>query len=247
MVILYNIAMQKLNGSIVLTGRNTVMDALKSDKVITKVMISDDVEYNDKIAEIEKLAKEKNITVSVINPRRNFDDAQGVSAIMEEPRHLSLEQIIKSNDNAVFLLYNHLDYEQNLGAILRTAWAGNVDAVVCAPNGIHKITPVVSKVSQGAAAYVPVIAQSLFQAIDVLKRHFIPVVGVEVGMGKVYFEQNLTGPVAFLFGGEAKGLSDPLMSKCDLFINIPINENLASLNVSVATAIILFEKLRQES
>lgn len=222
-------------------------DALKSDKVISKVMISDHVEYNDKIAEIESLAKEKNIPISVINPRKNYDDAQGVSAIMEEPRHQSIEQIIKSDENAVFLLYNHLDYEQNLGAILRTAWAANVSAVICAPNGVHKITPVVSKVSQGAAAYVPVIAQSLFQAIDVLKRNFIPVVGVEVGLGEVYFKQNLTGPVAFLFGGEAKGLSDPLMKYCDLFVNIPINKNLASLNVSVATAIILFEKLRQES
>lgn len=239
--------MQKLNGSIILTGRNTVCDALRSDKTITKVIISEDVEYNDKIGEIEKLAKEKNIPISIINPRKNFDDAQGVSALMEEPRHLSIDQIIKSKENPVFLLFNHLDYEQNLGAILRTAWAANVDAVVCAPNGIHKITPVVSKVSQGAAAYIPVIAQSLFQAIDVLKRNFIPVVGVEVGAGEVYFKQNLTGPVAFLFGGESKGISDPLMSKCDLFINIPINKNLASLNVSVATAIILFEKLRQEA
>ena len=224
-----------------------MLDALKSDKVVTKVIISDDVEYNDKIGEIEKLAKEKNIPISVINPRKNYDDAQGVSALMEEPRHASVEQIIKSNENAVFLLFNHLDYDQNLGAILRTAWAANVSAVICAPNGVHKISPMVSKVSQGAVAYVPVIAQSLFQAIDILKRNFIPVVGVEVGAGEIYFKQNLTGPVAFLFGGEAKGLSDPLMSKCDLFINIPINKNLASLNVSVATAIILFEKLRQES
>ena len=122
--------MQKLNGSIILTGRNTVLDALKSDKVVTKVIISDDVEYNDKIGEIEKLAKEKNIPISVINPRKNYDDAQGVSALMEEPRHASVEQIIKSNENAVFLLFNHLDYDQNLGAILRTAWAANVSAGV---------------------------------------------------------------------------------------------------------------------
>jgi len=66
-------------------------------------------------------------------------------------------------------------------------------------------------------------------------------------MGEVYYRQNLLGPIAFLFGGEAKGLSDPLMKHCDLFINIPINEQLASLNVSIATSIVLFEKLRQEA
>ncbi|OGG05614.1 hypothetical protein A2872_00655 [Candidatus Gottesmanbacteria bacterium RIFCSPHIGHO2_01_FULL_42_12] len=237
----------KAANQIILQGRNTVHDALKSDKIISKIVIADDVEYDDKIAEIESLAKTKGVPIAVISARKMSNIAQGISAVMEVVTRPSIESILKSKENPVILLLNHLDYEQNLGAIMRTAWAAGVDAIVCAPNGVHEVTPVVSKVSQGAAAYVPVIAQSLFQAIDVLKRNYIPVVGVEVGLGEVYYKQNLLGPVAFLLGGEAKGLSDPLMRHCDVIINIPINENLASLNVSIATAVILFEKQRQEA
>ncbi len=232
---------------IILQGRNTVHDALKSDKYILKIVIADDVTYDDKMAEIENLAKVRGVPISVISARKMSNISQGISAVMEVSSRPSIEQILMSKENPVFLLLNHLDYEQNLGAIMRTAWAAHVDAIVCSPNGIHEVTPVVSKVSQGAAAYVPVIAQSLFQAIDILKRNKIPIVGVEVAMGEVYYRQNLLGPIAFLFGGEAKGLSDPLMKHCDLFINIPINEQLASLNVSIATSIVLFEKLRQEA
>ena len=65
-------------------------------------------------------------------------------------------------------------------------------------------------------------------------------------MGESYTETNLKGPVAFVMGGEAVGLSEPLQKECDLFVNIPMERTVASLNVSVATALILFEKLRQE-
>ena len=71
-------------------------------------------------------------------------------------------------------------------------------------------------------------------------------VGVEVDMGKPYTETNLRGPVAFVMGGEAVGISEPLQKECDIFVNIPMNREVASLNVSVATALVLFEKLRQE-
>ena len=65
-------------------------------------------------------------------------------------------------------------------------------------------------------------------------------------MGKTMYEQKLTGPVAFLMGGESEGISEPLQKECDFFINIPMQKSVASLNVSVATALVLYEKNRQE-
>jgi 23S rRNA (guanosine2251-2'-O)-methyltransferase len=121
-----------------------------------------------------------------------------------------------------------------------------VDAVVASPNGVHQITPVVAKISMGAAAYVPLIPMSLFQAMNMLHKYAVPVMGVEVDMGKSIYETKLKGPVAFLMGGEAEGLSKPLLDECDSFVNIPMNKDVASLNVSVATALVLFEKIRQE-
>jgi 23S rRNA (guanosine2251-2'-O)-methyltransferase len=79
-----------------------------------------------------------------------------------------------------------------------------------------------------------------------LQQMAIPIVGVEAGMGESYTNQNLIGAVALVFGGEDSGLSDPIKKYCDLFIHIPLASHLSSLNVSVATAVVCFEKLRQE-
>ena len=157
---------------------------------------------------------------------------------------VNLEEILNKK-KPLILLFNRLDYEQNLGAILRTAWASRVDAIIVSNNGVNQVSPVVAKISMGGAAYVPVITESLFQALTLIKKQAIPVVGVEVGKGEIYTESKLTGPLALVFGGEAAGLTEPLIKYCDRLINIPMVENVASLNVSVATAIVLFERLRQ--
>src|SRR5688572_21170413 len=94
---------------------------------------------------------------------------------------LSVRDILKQKKDPFLLFYNRLDYEQNLGAILRTAWGGGVDGVVVSPAGVHKLTPVVTKVSMGGAANVPLIGESLFPALKLLKDKGIPIVGVESG------------------------------------------------------------------
>lgn len=228
-----------------------VHDALKSDQEIASLIVSLSSAQDQRIIEIEKLARQKGITIQRVRPEEleklcDSKNPQGVVALMNIPETPSLESILKEKRNAFILLLNHIDYEQNMGAIIRTAWAAGVDAVVASPNGVHEITPVVAKVSMGGAAYVPLISMSLFQAMTLLKKYAVPIVGVEVDMGKPMDEQNLLGPVAFVMGGEAVGLSEPIMKDCDLFINIPMNKQVASLNVSVATALVLFEKNRQE-
>lgn len=228
-----------------------VRDALTSGQRINVLMIGSGSTNDPKIKEIEKLAKDKGVNVQIIRSEElekmsESKNAQGVIATMDAPEIKSLEQILRDKRDAFILLLNHIDYEQNLGAIMRTAWAAGVDAVVASPNGVHQITPVVAKISMGAAAYVPLIPMSLFQAMNMLHKYAVPVIGVEVDMGKSIYDSKLTGPVAFLMGGEAEGISKPLQAECDLFVHIPMNQEVASLNVSVATALVLFEKLRQK-
>lgn len=239
------------NQIITLEGRNMVHDALTSKQKIQAVLLSTATLADPRIKEIESLAERQKIKVEKVRPEQiehlsESGGAQGVIAYMELPEPLTLDEILKSKENPFLLLFNKLDYEQNLGAILRTAWAAGVDAVIVPNSGVHEITPVVAKVSQGGAAYVPLISMSLFQALAKIKELAIPVVGVEVDLGQDYVKQNLIGPVAFVFGGEAVSLSEPLKKYCDLFIHIPMVKQVASLNVSVATALIAFEKTRQE-
>jgi 23S rRNA (guanosine2251-2'-O)-methyltransferase len=246
-----NRLMKKQLDFITLEGRNMVHDALLSGQKIASVLLASSTLNDPRIKEIENLARKNGVSVQKISPEEigkmsDSRNPQGVIALMSIPETPTLEQILIAKRNAFILLLNHIDYEQNLGAILRTAWAAGVDAVVASPNGVHEVTPVVAKVSMGGAAYVPLLGMSMFQAIKLLHKYAVPVVGVEVGMGKAFTETALKGPVAFVMGGEAVGLSEPLQKECDWFVNIPMEKAVASLNVSVATALILFEKLRQE-
>lgn len=237
---------------ITLEGRNMVHDALVSGNKITSVLVSNATLDDPRIREIEGLAGKQGIAIEKVRPEQiehltESGNAQGVIAYMELPETPSLEEILKSKPNPFIILINKLDYEQNLGAILRSAWAAGVDAVIVTPSaGVHEVTPVVAKVSMGGAAYVPLIQQSLFQALTTIQKYAIPIVGVEVGLGEDYTKQNLKGPLALVFGGESSGLTEPLKKYCDLFVHIPMVKTAASLNVSVATALVIFEKTRQE-
>ncbi len=243
--------MAKKQKQIVLEGRNMVFDALNSKQTIEAVLLSSTTLSDPKIVEIQKLAHKKGVRIQTLKPNdllkiASSRNPQGVVAYMSEPEQPALEDILKEKRNAFILLLNKIDYEQNLGAILRTAWASGVDAVVASPNGVSEVTSVVAKVSMGAVAYVPLISMSLFQAIKLIHQYAVPLVGIEVDMGETIYETNLRGPIAVLMGGEEVGVTEPLIKECDVLANIPINKELASLNVSVATAVVLFEKIRQE-
>ncbi len=235
---------------IIIEGRNMVHDALTSDKKLKKVVISRESIGDPKIEEIIQLTKKKNVSFSILPSHeiRGIAQSQNPQNIIAEMEIEipSLKKILDSKENPLILLFNRLDYEQNLGAILRTSWGAGVDAVIASPSGVHELTPVVTKVSMGGAAHVPLLGESLFPALKLIKDYGIPVVGVEEDLGEPYFSQELRGPVAFVFGGEDSGLSEPLRKYCDIFIHIPMKSGLSSLNVSVATALIVFEKMRQE-
>jgi len=229
-----------------------VHDALLSKQNIASLILSTASIGEPRIQEIENLARKNGVPIQKVSSEElekmcDSRNPQGVAALMNIPEMPTLEQILQNKRNVFLLLVNHIDYEQNLGAILRTAWSVGVDAVIASPNGVHEITPVVAKVSMGGAAYVPLLGMSMFQAIKLLHKYAIPVVGVEVDMGKSFNKTKLTGPIAFVMGGEDAGLSEPLKKECDLFVNIPMEKSVASLNVSVATALVLYEKLRQET
>jgi 23S rRNA (guanosine2251-2'-O)-methyltransferase len=241
--------------NLMIIGRNMVHDALESDKKIQIIYIGKNSRIDPRIKDIVHLAQRKNVEISYVAAEKiraisGSDSTQNIVAYMQKFKANSLREILDmkaaEKKDPLILLFNHMDYEQNLGAIIRSAWGAEVDAIILSTTGVHEVTPIVAKISHGGAAYVPVIAQSLFQAIATLKDYGVPVVGVEVGMGKAYDDITLLGPVAFLFGGEVSGISKPLEKNCDAFIHIPITNKLASLNVSVATALVIYEKQSQE-
>lgn len=157
------------------------------------------------------------------------------------------EALVVQRGRAVRLLVlDGVEDPRNLGACLRTADAAGVDAVVVPKDHSAKLTATAVKTSAGAAETVPVFrAPNLARCLAWLKDAGVWVVGADGEAPKSLFETKLEPPVALVLGGEGRGVRRLTRDLCDELVYIPMAGAVESLNVSVATGIVLFELLRQ--
>jgi len=175
---------------------------------------------------------------------------QGVIGFFTNLPSLSLQNLVEKLglkiSSSFFVLLTEIEYEQNLGAMLRTAEAAGVAAIVIPPSS-KGVTPVVERVSMGAASLVPVISESLFPALKIFKKWGFKIIGLDEKAPKNYYDEDLRGPLVFVVGGESKGITFPVRKRCDVLVKIPQKGKISSLNLSVACGIVVFEKMRQET
>lgn len=236
---------------VTLEGRNVVVEALKRDRKIFEILI-DKGASGEKIALVRELAKKAEVKVSFVSRKdldrvSSTDNHQGIIGVAEQIKTQNLSTFLKENPEPFILVLREFMYEQNLGAILRSAAAGGVDAVVVPNSQKHPITPLVERVSMGASNEIAVIEASVHNALSTIKKHNLPIVGVELDGTVTYTEANLRGPLAIVLGGEDTGLSLPIEQKCDIVVRVPMMKGIQSLNLSVSAAILIYEKLRQDS
>ena len=144
------------------------------------------------------------------------------------------------------LLLDGLEDPRNFGAILRTAEATNIAGVVIPKKRSVSVTEIVKQTSTGASDLVPIATVSnLNQTIALLKQEGFWIVGLEADGETRYTDIDYKLPTAFVIGSEGNGLSRLVRENCDLTVSIPMLGQISSLNVSVATAIILYEAVRQ--
>jgi 23S rRNA (guanosine2251-2'-O)-methyltransferase len=157
------------------------------------------------------------------------------------------EDLVVQRGRALRLLVlDGVEDPRNLGACLRTADAAGIDAVVVPKDHSAKLTPVAVKTSTGAAETVPVYrAPNLAQALRWLKEAGVWVVGADGDAPRSLYETKLAPPVAMVLGGEGRGVRRLTRDLCDELAHIPMSGTVESLNVSVATGIVLFELKRQ--
>lgn len=239
-----------------LEGRNLVMESLITKKRRYKEIIIDKgAKVDDKIITIKKLARKQGVRL-VFTDRKKLDRMsqtkahQGVIAIAYQMNLVKLVDIVNQNiaDNkpSFFVLVDEISFEQNLGAIARTAYSAGADAIIVPNKGVKEESSVVAHVSAGASEHIPIITEGVYSATKKLRDFGIKIVGVEKGKGKNYFDLDLRGSVALLFGGEDKGLNDRLAEECDELATIPMLNDFSSLNVSVAAGVLMYEKVRQD-
>jgi 23S rRNA (guanosine2251-2'-O)-methyltransferase len=144
------------------------------------------------------------------------------------------------------LVLDGIEDPRNLGACLRTADAAGIDAVVVPKSRTTKLTAVAVKAAAGAAETVPVLrASNLVRTLKWLKAAGVRVVGADSGASTSLFDASLGTPLALVLGGEGRGIRRLTRETCDELVSIPMRGSVESLNVSVATGIVLYELVRQ--
>jgi 23S rRNA (guanosine2251-2'-O)-methyltransferase len=237
-----------------IVGRNPVYESLVARAKIKKLYINQEITIDEKVQSILDMAADQGVPVLYKTKRflNNLTENamhQGVVADKEEVTAPSLEMTLKGLEMdgiEPFILYIRDAYNEfNVGAIIRSAEAVGVNAVIIPPK--MDITPNMVRSAMGATEHVPVIKESIFQAIKIVKPLGIKVVGIELTGEDYYYNSDLKGPIMLIIGGEDHSLSDELKEKADYFVKIPMKGKVNSLNMSVAASVVLFDKLRQES
>jgi 23S rRNA (guanosine2251-2'-O)-methyltransferase len=150
--------------------------------------------------------------------------------------------------NALVLVLDGVTDPHNFGACLRSAEAAGVTAVVVPKDRAVGVTPTVRRASAGAADRVPIVAATnLARALKALKEAGVWLVGLAGDTDQSVYSVDLDGPIAVVLGGEGEGMRRLTRENCDFVAKIPMQGDIESLNVSVATGIVLFEALRQRA
>lgn len=169
-----------------------------------------------------------------VGARREFQVQDFEALVLERGRALRL------------LVLDGVEDPRNLGACLRTADAAGVDAVVVPRVRAAKLTAAAEKTATGAAETVPVLeAPNLARTLQWIKEAGVWVVGADAEAPQSLYAAKLEPPIAIVLGGEGRGLKHLTRERCDELVAIPTVGSVASLNVSVAAGVVLFELLRQ--
>lgn len=224
-------------------GRNEVLAYLKTKQDIKNVFLL----RQGRFQEIESELKKRNIRFQKVDKhvldKKVKGNHQGVVVEIDEFQYADLSTIIDQAKNQLIVLLDQVEDPHNLGAILRTADASGVDGVIVGKHRSVGLTSTVAKVSTGAIHHVKVAqVTNLTQAIQTLKDAGYWIVAAENDVGAISYDKlNVDMPLVLVMGSEGKGISKRVRDNSDILVTIPMKGTVNSLNVSVATGILLFD------
>ncbi len=191
------------------------------------------------------------ITAGALDKLTGGQQHQGVAIRRRPPRALNEDALTallqaETERPKLFLVLDGIQDPHNLGACLRTADAAGVAAVIAPKDKAAGLTGTVCKVASGAAETVAFITvTNLARSLRHLQEANVWLIGTDDAADKEIFDTNLSGDVAIVMGAEGKGLRQNTRKHCDELVRLPMLGSVASLNVSVATGVCLYEVLRQ--
>ena len=238
----------------IIAGRNPVAEALKSGQTIDKVLLFTNAS-GDAVNEIRQLAAANHVPVQYV-PNEKLNSLtnvqhQGVIAFKSSIVYQDLQQVIdwvnEKGETALFLMLDGVTDIRNIGGIARTALCCGVQAIIIPDKGVGALNEDAVKTSAGALEQIQVCrVNSLMKAVDTLHMNGIKVFASEMTADKKVFDLDFKEPCCIIMGSEERGIFAPLMKICDERFKIPMAGNFESLNVSVATGMILYEAVKQK-
>lgn len=222
------------SGEFIIEGFHLIEEALKSNVDILNLIIREDVEipshWNlDQLFIVE-------VTQQVAAEFSETEHSQGIFAHVKKPSMQDLEQASWTK----LLLIDAVQDPGNVGTMIRTADAAGIDAVILGKGTADPYNPKTVRSTQGSIFHIPVITGDLTEWIDISKEKGIPVYGTALQNAVLYHEVKKEGKFALIMGNEGAGIHEDLLAKTDKYVIIPILGQAESLNVAVATGIVLY-------
>lgn len=232
-------------------GVRAVEEALRSGKEIEKMYFAKaQPNLQDLIAE----ARDRGLPYSIV-PEEKLNsftrkNHQGVVCFTSPINYSKIENIIMDcfdrGKNPLIIILDRVTDVRNFGAVARTAECAGVDAIVIPTKGSAQITADAIKTSSGALNFIPVCREeNLKSTIRFLKESGLAVYGCSEKGGDYIYKADFSGPLAVIMGSEEDGISPEYLKLTDKVLKIPMSGQVASLNVSVAAGVVIYEAVRQ--
>jgi 23S rRNA (guanosine2251-2'-O)-methyltransferase len=235
-------------------GRHPVLEALRAGSV-TRVLLASERRPAPVLAEIRRAAQSQRVELrevasAEIDRLAPGESTQGVAALVHERRVQSLQDILdiatERHDIPFVVALDQVQDPHNAGALLRTANAAGVHGVIVPNRRSVSLAGVAARASAGAISHVAILeVTNLARTLEAAQAAQLWTVGLDADAVSSVYEVDLSVPVLLVLGSENVGLRRLVRERCDVIARLPMRGQVASLNVSVAGGIAMFEVLRQ--
>ena len=243
----------KSENSLLIEGRNAVLEALRSEKPIDKIFVQDGCQ-DGPVRTIVREAKKRDVILNFVDKERlnhlsETGRHQGVIAYGAAYEYASVEDMLelaeKKGEDPFLILLDNIEDPHNLGAIIRTANLVGAHGVIIPKRRAAGLTAVVARTSAGALNYTPVAkVTNLKKTMEDLKEKGLWFVCADMD-GDMMYDVNLKGPIGLVIGNEGEGVGRLVKETCDFVASVPMKGEIDSLNASVAAGVLAYEILRQ--
>jgi RNA methyltransferase, TrmH family len=235
---------RSLHQAYLIEGIHLILEAKKADACIQAIVVSETFADSDGVvATYASSVPVYELPQPLFAQLSETEQTQGVLAELKLPEWDIQEQIAVGE---TYLLLDAVQDPGNLGTILRTAWAAGVGMVVLGKGTVDRFNSKVIRSTMGALFYLPVVEASLRELLPTLKSEGIEVIGTSPHNGIYSYDYRFPKRVALVLGNEGRGIAPELQAQLDQAIMVPMLGDAESYNVSVTTAMVLYEYIRQK-